>query len=394
MRILYHHRTQGAEPESVHIAAIAAALGRLRHTIDIVGPTGKDPRGGSSKQSLLGRIKRKTPRLLVELIQIIYNPVSFGKLLHALLRRRYDFLYERYALYNVAGLFAARLFAKPFVLEVNTLYARAWQQYFGLWLGGLARALERYTVRSADAVITVSDALRVLLEQEGVEARRITVLPNAIDPREFDPTRFEGSDLRNKLGLAPIVAGFVGTMMRWQGVTGFADVVEQVTAARDDVSFLFVGDGESRGALQLELSRRGVGRGVTFVGRQPHAAIPEYIAAMDIGLLLDSNSYGSPMKVFEYWAMGKAVIAPTVPPVLEVMRDGQTGLLIAPGDAAAMVRNILLLAGDAELRVRLGQAGRRAVLAAHTWDRNAGKILDSVSALGLVAADGMSDGAV
>lgn len=392
MRILYHHRTQGAEPESVHIAAIAAALGRLGHVIDIVGPTGRDPRSGSSNQSTLGRIKRSTPRLFVELTQIIYNAVSFGKLFNALFRRRYDFVYERYALYNVAGLLAARAFAKPFVLEVNTLYARAWQQYFGLWLGGLARALERYTVRSADAVITVSDALRALLEQEGVEARRITVLPNAIDPREFDPTRFEGSDLRVRLGLSAIVAGFVGTMMRWQGLAGFADVVEQVTAARDDVSFLFVGDGEGRRALQLELARRGIGRGVRFVGRQPHAAIPEYIAAMDIGLLLDSNSYGSPMKVFEYWAMGKAVIAPTVPPVVEVLRDGQTGILIAPGDAPAMARNLLLLAGDAELRARLGQAGRRTVLAAHTWDRNAGKILDAVATLGLATASGMSDG--
>lgn len=392
MRVLYHHRTQGAEPESVHIAAIADALARLGHTVDIVGPTGKQPRRGTAKPSLMGRVKRHTPRLLVELVQIVYNAVSLGKLLRTMFRHRYDLVYERYALYNIAGLLAARAFAKPFVLEVNTLYARAWQKYFGLWFGGLARALERYTVRRADVVVTVSEALRTLLEQEGVEARRITVTPNAIDPREFDPARFAGSDLRAKLGLSGIVAGFVGTMMKWQGVAGFADVVEQVATVRDDVTFLFVGDGESRGALQAELSRRGVSRGVVFVGRQPHAAIPGYIAAMDIGLLLDSNAYGSPMKVFEYWAMGKAVIAPKVPPVLEVMRDGETGLLIAPGDAAAMARNILSLAGDAQLRARMGQAGRAWVLATHTWDQNAAKILDAVAAQGLSVTGGVGEG--
>lgn len=389
MRVLYHHRTQGAEPESIHIAAIAAALARLGHAVDIIGPTGKDPRRGSSKPSVLGRVKRRTPRLLVELIQIAYNAVSLGKLLRALSGRRYDLVYERYALYNVAGLLVARVFAKPFVLEVNTLYAQAWQQYFGLWLGGLARALERYTVKRADAVITVSEALRTLLEQEGVEPRRITVLPNAIDPQEFDPARFAASDLRARLGLSPVVAGFVGTMNRWQGVAKFAEVVEQVMAARSDVSFLFVGDGENRVALETELSRRGVRSGVIFVGRQPHAAIPAYIAAMDIGLLLDSNSYGSPMKVFEYWAMGKAVIAPAVPPVLEVMTDGETGLVIAPGDTTAMVRNILLLADDANLRTRMGQAGRKGVLSEHTWDQNAARILNAVAMNGLMPAAGM-----
>ncbi len=391
MRVLYHHRTQGAEPESIHIAAIAAALGRLGHEVDIAGPTGKHPGRGAAKQSVMGRVKRHTPRLLIELVQIVYNALSFAKLLRALLRRRYDLVYERYALYNIAGLLAARAFAKPFVLEVNTLYARAWQKYFGLWFGGLARALERYTVRRADAVITVSEALRTLLEEEGVAARRITVLPNAIDPGEFDPARFAGSDLRGRLGLSAIVAGFVGTMNRWQGIAGFADVIEQVMAARDDVSFLFVGDGESRSALQTELFRRGVNRGVVFVGRQPHAAIPEYVAAMDIGLLLDSNSYGSPMKVFEYWAMGKAVIAPKVPPVLEVLRDGETGFLIAPGDAAAMARSILLLAGDAQLRARTGHAGRCCVLAEHTWDQNAAKILEAVAAQGVLNAGGMGE---
>jgi len=86
------------------------------------------------------------------------------------------------------------------------------------------------------------------------------------------------------------------------------------------------------------------------------------------------------MKVFEYWAMGKAVIAPQVAPVLEVMRDGETGLLIAPGDAPAMAQRIIALAADEPLRARLAEAGRRRVLASHTWERNAAKILEALAA--------------
>ena len=111
---------------------------------------------------------------------------------------------------------------------------------------------------------------------------------------------------------------------------------------------------------------------------------------MTITVLLNSNAYGSPMKVFEYLAMGKAVIAPSVEPVLEVLRDGETGVLIGPGDADAMARNVLRLAADPALRGRLGDAGRAYVLANHTWDRNAATIVDVYERLTSSSATGAS----
>jgi glycosyltransferase involved in cell wall biosynthesis len=382
MRILYHHRTQGEEPESVHIAAIVTALQRLGHDVDVLGPAPIVAARGAPKRSWLGRVKESIPRALVELAQVAYNIVSFAKLARQLRRREYDFIYERYALYNVAGVLAARAFGLPLILEVNTLYARAWKHYYGLLFGRMARAMERWTARGAEAAITVTEVQRAQLQEMGVAPARIRVSHNAIDPAEFDPSRHRSSQLRRELGLEPIVAGFVGTMHRWQGVKGFADVIQAVRAERSDVSFLFVGDGEGRASLESELDRRSLRSAAAFVGRQSHAAVPQYIAAMDVGLLLDSNSYGSPMKVFEYWAMSKAVIAPAVPPVLEVLRDGETGLLISPGDAAAMARQLLTLAADAPLRSRLGQAGRRYVLEHHTWEQNALAILDAVASTG------------
>jgi glycosyltransferase involved in cell wall biosynthesis len=92
---------------------------------------------------------------------------------------------------------------------------------------------------------------------------------------------------------------------------------------------------------------------------------------MDIAVLLDSNRHGSPMKIFEYLGMAKAVVAPGVPPVLEVMRDGVTGLVIEPGSAAQMADRILQLAADPALRSRLGGEGRAYVIAHHTWRENA-----------------------
>jgi glycosyltransferase involved in cell wall biosynthesis len=373
MKILYHHRTQGEEPESVHIANIVAALRAAGHDVTIVGPhpVSRD----TSKPTLTGRIKRRLPRFGVELAQLAYNLKSLLQLIRALRRTRPAFIYERYGLYNIAGLIAARWFRLPLILEVNTPYAQAWAKYYGLSFPRLARAVERYILRRADRIITVTEVQRSLLEAQGVGAERIIVCHNAIDPQEFSPERFAEDDLRTTLGLKPLVAGFIGTMNRWQGVQGFAEVVRSVAAVRPDVGFLFVGDGEGRARLQEEITSCGLGDRVVFAGRQPHALVPRYAAAMDIGVLLDSNAYGSPMKVFEYWSMGMAVIAPRVGPVLEMLRDGETGLLIKPGDAPAMAREIIRLAADSSLRQRLGENGRRHVLATHTWTQNAAEIL-------------------
>ena len=144
-----------------------------------------------------------------------------------------------------------------------------------------------------------------------------------------------------------------------------------------DASFLFVGDGEFRQSLEDACRAQGHLDRVIFVGRQPHAKVPSYVAAMDVAVLLDSNTYGSPMKIFEYWGMGKAVVAPAVPPVLEVMRDRETGLIIEPGNAAQLADRIVELARDPALRERLGRAGRAYVCANHTWADNARQIVDA-----------------
>ncbi len=375
MRILYHHRTAGEEPESVHIANIVRSLRKAGHEVDIIGPAPLANAPVAGPPSRLVRVKQQMPRWLVELLQVGYNLRSFLQLRRALKAGRYDFIYERHALYNFSGLLASRWSGLPLILEVNTLYAEAWAKYYGLAFARLARWLEIATIRRADHLITVTEVQRAMLVSRGVANHAITVSHNAVDPEEFSPTSHPCDELRAQLQLRPIVVGFVGTMNRWQGVQGFVDVVSAVVAQRQDVSFLFVGEGERRARLEEELRNRELLPYVVFAGRQPHSRIARFVSAMSIGVLLDSNAYGSPMKIFEYWAMGKAVIAPRVAPVVEILQDGQNGLLIEPGDAAAMAAHILRLAADPALRGALGAAGRRRVLEQHTWDNNAAQIL-------------------
>ena len=376
MRILYHHRTQGEEPESIHIDAIVQALRTLGHEVRIVGPAPLTQKPtGEQRPTLLGRIKRAAPQAVFELLQIGYNLIAFLRLRRAIKEFQPDLIYERYSLYSFAGVMLARQRRVRFILEVNTPYAQAWARYYGLFFRRLARAIEGRILRAAGHLITVTHVQKQMLEQLGVPGERITVCHNAIDPDWFSPHRHVDSQLRTRLGLTGIVVGFVGTMNRWQGILEFPAVLQQVFAQSDQVSFLFVGDGEFRGQLEQFCRIQRFEDRVVFTGRKPHAEVPALVAAMDITVLLNSNSYGSPMKIFEYLGMGKAVIAPRVGPVTEILDDGHTGLLIDPGNGAQMAAQILRLVGDPALREHLGNAGRAYVVEHHTWTANAGAVL-------------------
>jgi glycosyltransferase involved in cell wall biosynthesis len=382
MKIIYHHRTQGEEPESIHIAAIVNALRGLGHEVLVVGPTTVHRSGVQRVPSLLARIKRSVPGVVFEILQLAYNVVVYRKLRRAVKQYQPDLIYERYALFNFAGTLLARRWRIPLVLEVNTPYAHAWAKYYGLKFRRLAEAIEMRTLLAADHLITVTHAQKRFLEGYGIPPQSVAVLHNAIDPAEFDPDRFPAA--RTRLGFSEqhTVVGFVGTMNRWQGIPEFSKVIRGVLSRRSDVRFLFVGDGEYRRSLEDFCRTSGASDKVMFRGRQPHSEIPALVAAMDIAILLNSNAYGSPMKIFEYLAMKKAIIAPRVGPVEEIVKDAETGLLIDPGNAEQMTEKIVLLAGDPEFRHRLGEAGRRYVVTNHTWKENAARIIAIYQSLG------------
>lgn len=382
MRVLYHHRTQGEEPESIHIAAIVDALITLGHEVRVVGPASVQHQSTQvSRPSVLGRIKNAAPRLLFELLQLAYNLIVDRRLAQAIAEFKPDVIYERYALFNFAGVRRAKKLGIPLILEVNTPYAHAWAKYYGLYLKRLARWLEKRTLRAASHIITVTEVQRKMLVQEGISTHNISVCHNAIDPNWFSLDRHHDPELAAKLGLASPVVGFVGTMNRWQGITEFPEVLRSVFARCAEVSFLFVGDGEFRQSIEDFCRTEGYSKRVVFTRRKPHAEVPPLLALMDITILLNSNAYGSPMKIFEYMGMAKAIIAPSVAPVVEVLRDGETGLLIEPGNAMQMADQIVRLVDDPALRERLGSAGRNYVTTHHTWHQNALKIEEIYSRL-------------
>src|SRR5438309_7724111 len=153
------------------------------------------------------------------------------------------------------------------------------------------------------------------------------------------------------------------------------------------IRFLFVGAGMFRDEVERIVSEAGRSEQVIFASQVEHEKVPALLDACDILLsphvpLEDgSEFFGSPTKLFEYMAMGKAIVASRLGQIADVLDDEETALLVEPGDARQLADAILRLSNSRELRERLGAAARRAAIERHAWKRNAQRVIDEYASL-------------
>ncbi|MCX7902335.1 MAG: glycosyltransferase family 4 protein, partial [Burkholderiaceae bacterium] len=244
----------------------------------------------------------------------------------------------------------------------------------GLAFPRLARRLEARVWKSADVVLPVSAVLGRMIQAEGVDPQRIVVIPNGINLEAFGAT-IPIEEAKRRLGLAGrIVLGFTGFVRPWHGLEHVIDFIAD--ARRDDLVLLVVGDGPARGPLTAHAERRGVAAQVRFTGVVDRAAVPAMVAAFDIALQPAATPYASPLKLFEYLALGRAIVAPNQANLAEILEDGKNGLLFDPAQPADLGRALGRLVADAALRERLGEAARETIFRRGlTWQHNAQRVI-------------------
>jgi len=373
MRILYHHRILARDGMRVHIDALSVALERRGHAIEMVGPEAPGETG--AKEGLAARLASLRTHLPVwsrDLMELGYDPRAYRELIRAARRQPPDILYERYNAYLTAGLRLKRRLGLPMLVEVNAPITHERRAFGTLAFPAMAVRMEQAVWRGADAVLPVSDALADFVRAAGVPEERITVIPNGVHLAEFTGERDD--EVKAELGIVgKTVFGFVGFVRAWHGL----DRVLEVFGQLDDpaLHLLIVGEGPASDGLKAKAVALGLGDRLTFTGNQPHAAVPRLLRAIDVALQPDATAYASPLKLFEYMAAGCAVIAPDRPNIREILRDGETGLLIDPQAPKGIQLALTRLAADRELRRRLGRAARAEVERRdYTWDGNARRV--------------------
>jgi glycosyltransferase involved in cell wall biosynthesis len=368
VRILYSHRIQSRDGQSVHVEALVAALRELGHDVLVVGPGFYEQAEFGGESSFVAALRARLPRALAELAELAYNVPAWLRVRLACRRFRPDLIYERYNLYYLAGTLVARRKGIPLFLEVNAPLAEERSRHGGLGLPRLAGWAERFVWRSADRVLAVTGVLKAMIAAAGVPEQQIEVVPNGIDPVRFErlPQRPAAVD--------KVVLGFVGFVREWHGL----DTVIAAMAAdpATPLELVVVGDGPAVPALRQQAAALGVADRVHIAGLVAHDAIPELVAGFDIALQPRVVAYASPLKLFEYMAAGKAIVAPDQPNIREVLVDGVTALLFDPAEPDSMWTAIRRLAADPPLRGRLGAAASTEVARhAYTWRANAERVV-------------------
>jgi glycosyltransferase involved in cell wall biosynthesis len=343
----------------------------------------------------------RTGRLHPDLVRALHN-LTFARTAEAAARELGpDFIYERSSLWGVAGLRLARRRSIPLVLEVNAPLADEQQRYRGLTFPWLARSIERTVWRGADLVVAVSEPLRGHVQAAGVAAGRVRVLHNAADTRLFCPD-VDGERVRRRLNLAGrFVVGFAGTFKAWHGVDFLLEAFEDLHTLDPSTHLLLVGDGPLRPALEHHVHRAGLEEAVTFTGPVAHEDMPAYLAAMDVAVApypagvcntplkefsLTSacggeGFYFSPLKLFEYMAMGRPVVVSRVGGAAPVIVEGETALQFDPGDHAGLVACLQRLRRDATLCRELGRTASALIQSSYTWRHNAARVVSWVEPL-------------
>jgi glycosyltransferase involved in cell wall biosynthesis len=382
MRILYHFRTQGTGAEGVHIAGVAEAFEQLGHEVIFSNPSGVDPRTtaganpfrAGKRTSWMAWLAAHAPRLVFELLEIAYNFICYLRLRRLLARESCQLIYERHAFFLCATAFLAQQRRIPLVVEVNEL-AGDERIRAKPWLLPLALCADRITFHRAWRVVVVSPHLRRRIEEMGVSPEKILVLPNAVCEGTLSAPP-GGAIVRERLGCGQqLVIGFVGWFVAWHRLDIFLEEVAKLASDQVKLRVVLVGEGPLAGPLVEKTKVLGIATWVTFAGSVPHAEVGNYIDAMDICVVPHSNAYRSPIKIFEYMARGRAVVAPRTEPIAMVIHHGKNGLLFDPESAGDLGKQLRTLIIDSDLRERLGAHARSDVATHHTWQKNAHAVL-------------------
>jgi glycosyltransferase involved in cell wall biosynthesis len=279
---------------------------------------------------------------------------------------------------GIAAVYAAKKLGCKSVYEIRGLQELSKISRHTYWLDSehyeLYTRMETQAALDADAVFTLTSALKDEFIRRGVPAEKISILPNGVHSDRFSPIP-KNQEMLDTLNLnGSTVIGFVGSFVDYEGIDILLRAIK-ICCDNENVTekfhLLMVGDGAYYAEAVQLADELGINDVVTFTGRIPHDEVEKYYSVIDICPLprkgLPVCEMVSPLKPFEAMAMGKVVVSSDVAALAEIIDDGVTGLLHKKDDPEDLANKIRLLIEDHDLRDRLGKSAREWVVAERDW---------------------------
>lgn len=281
----------------------------------------------------------------------------------------------------VPAVVAAYLKRKPLHYDWDDWEEMIWYESCGrnlhsLFIGFSFKVLERFLPKFADTVSVSSQNLRDLAIKFGVKKENIYSAPVGADLERFHPY-IDSSRIRKEYNIKTPLVLYIGQLHGAQYIDLFIKAANIVLHKNSRLTFMIVGEGFMEKSLKDLTHELGIEDKVIFTGSVPYQKIPEYIAAADICLAPFKDTKvtrsKSPLKIVEYMAMGKAIIANDVGEVRNML--GGVGILVKGGSHYSLAEGILRLLNDEELRENLGRFARKRAERRYDWSRTASSLL-------------------
>jgi glycosyltransferase involved in cell wall biosynthesis len=372
----------GIKGASAHARGFVRALSSAGHEVAIIS---SDQDGAPAFEIPIRRIPQtnifdflsdaESPRVF-RALKHICNNVNTEQVMERVIHEfGPDLIYERYSPFAAAGSAVSRKHDIFHILEVNALLSLEGKTYRKQALQEAIEYLEMEAFRLSSLIITVSDVLKEDIISSGIPPEKIITIPNGVDDIFF---KKPSGNLRQGFN-GKCVIGFVGSLKPWHGIES---LIECFRLLADDPVFHLLVVGEGNMMKMLKKLQKEFPEQVTLAGGVAHEQVPEYIDAMDITVAPYppfEKFYFSPLKILEYMARGKAVIASDQGQIRDMIDHGETGWLIRPGDTDELVSAIRLLSADLDLRRKLGRRAEAAAEKQHSWHHRIAMILQHVN---------------
>ena len=316
------------------------------------------------------------------------------QLLKLVMKHRFDIIYTRNIPRGAIGILIKTMRKSKLVLEVNGISLDEWRlveeqsttedkghrstqtKFLGY--------LENFAVGKADAVIAVTQGIKNHLIDHGVNGAKVWVIENGANTELFKPIK-DNNDLKrlkNKLDITEgeSVVTFVGNLAPWQGVEHLLHAVPLVVEENPKTKFLIVGDGVMRKKWERLAEKLNIRQNVIFVGTVIYDDVPEYINISDVCVApfirsRNENIGLSPLKIYEYLACGKPIVASNIRGVGNLLESSSSGIPVTPDAPDELAEAISKLLKDKQLRARMGENGRKLAVNEYSWENSAKKTI-------------------
>lgn len=302
---------------------------------------------------------------------ISYQISLFFNLLLFYWKNRVDAFYIRQSDFTFMPLIISKFFRIPYIVEVNGLLLNEMSMFENSRMHmAITELSEGLSYKNAAKIIAVTQGVKKgIMELYDLEDEKIIVIENGANTDLFRP--MDQREARKKIYLDEYskYIGFIGNLAPWQGVEYLIQAAPIIVKAYPETRFLIAGDGIMRKELMQLAENLGVSDKVNFTGSIPYNNVPLYINAFDICVVYKKpiKSGYSPLKLYEYLACGKPVIASRVEG-FEMVELEKAGVLAKPENPEELAKAIIELIKDRKLMEELGKNGRKYVLENHSWE--------------------------